>query len=97
LIETQIRLGETAVEISKAHGRRVDVLEATPSDRIEQAYGGQESDCLAGRGEQLLDGALVIARFSEDALVDNGNLIGANYESIAVFADDSFRFFSRQQ
>jgi len=93
---SQVDFRQAAIELSKPHACVVNVFVARSPDGIENADGRQEGHGLAGSGEQLFHGFLMVAGLAEHLVIEHRELIGANDERLASVDGYGFRFFPRQ-
>jgi hypothetical protein len=93
---SQVDLCQAAIELPEPHARVVDVFMAGPTDRIEDADSCQKCHRLAGGGEQLFNGFLMVAGLAEHLVIEYRELIGANDECLAGIDGHGFCFFPRQ-
>ena len=92
----QVGINQAAVELPEANNGLVSMFVAGAPNGIQDAYGGQESDCLAGRSQQLLDSLCVIAGFAEHLVVKHGQLVCTDNEGISGIDRNCFRFIARK-
>jgi hypothetical protein len=90
----QVILRKATVEAAKPDQRFIDMFVAAPRHRVEDADCGQKLQGLAGRGEQLFDGVLVIAGLPEYTFLHDCELIGADDQVSCMAAGNRFGLFA---